>query len=219
MVEISTSLLSVPKDNIMKTIYNLEVAKTNYFHIDVMDGKFVESFTNEIMEEYSGYVKSVSTIPLDVHLMVEDVKKYIDIYLNYEPNIITFHIEAVKDINEALELINYIKSNNCRAGIAVNPDTDITKIYELLPYVHMALVMTVVPGKGGQELIQKTIEKIETLRKYVEDNNIDVFIEADGGIKLENCDSVKDAGVDILVSGTGIIKQENYAETIKKMKN
>lgn len=219
MVEISTSLLSVPKDNIMKTIYNLEVAKTNYFHIDVMDGKFVESFTNEIMEEYSGYVKSVSTIPLDVHLMVEDVKKYIDIYLNYEPNIITFHIEAVKDINEALELINYIKSNNCRAGIAVNPDTDITKIYELLPYVHMALVMTVVPGKGGQELIQKTIEKIETLRKYVEDNNIDVFIEADGGIKLENCDIVKDAGVDILVSGTGIIKQENYEETIKKMKN
>lgn len=219
MVEISTSLLSVPKDNIMKTIYNLEVAKTNYFHIDVMDGKFVESFTNEIMEEYSGYVKSVSTIPLDVHLMVEDVKKYIDIYLNYEPNIITFHIEAVKDINEALELINYIKSNNCRAGIAVNPDTDITKIYELLPYVHMALVMTVVPGKGGQELIQKTIEKIETLRKYVEDNNIDVFIEADGGIKLENCDIVKDAGVDILVSGTGIIKQENYEETINKMKN
>ena len=219
MVEISTSLLSVPKDNIMKTIYNLEVAKTNYFHIDVMDGKFVESFTNEIMDEYSGYVKSVSTIPLDVHLMVEDVKKYIDIYLNYEPNIITFHIEAVKDINEALELINYIKSNNCRAGIAVNPDTDITKIYELLPYVHMALVMTVVPGKGGQELIQKTIEKIETLRKYVEDNNIDVFIEADGGIKLENCDIVKDAGVDILVSGTGIIKQENYEETIKKMKN
>ena len=83
----------------------------------------------------------------------------------------------------------------------------------------MALVMTVVPGKGGQELIQKTIEKIETLRKYVEDNNIDVFIEADGGIKLENCDIVKDAGVDILVSGTGIIKQENYEETIKKMKN
>ena len=219
MVEISTSLLSAQKDNIMKTIYNLEVAKTNYFHIDVMDGKFVESFTNEIMEEYSGYVKSVSTIPLDVHLMVEDVKKYIDIYLNYEPNIITFHIEAVKDKNEALELINYIKSNNCRAGIAVNPNTEITKICNLLPYVHTVLVMTVVPGKGGQDLIENTINKIKALRKYVDENNIDVFIEADGGIKLENCDVVKDSGADILVSGTGIIKQENYADVIKKMKN
>lgn len=219
MVEISTSLLSVPKDNIMKTIYNLEVAKTNFFHIDVMDGKFVESFTNEIMEEYSGYVKSVSTIPLDVHLMVNDVKKYVDTYLNYEPNIITFHIEAVKNIDEAMELINYIKSNNCKVGIAVNPDTDVKKIYKLLPYVHLALVMTVVPGKGGQELIPQTINKIKELRSYVSDNDLGVFIEADGGIKLENCDTVKDAGADILVSGTGIVKEENYEETIRKMKD
>jgi len=219
MVEISTSLLSVEKDNIMKTIYNLEVAKTSYFHIDVMDGKFVDSFTNQIMEEYSGYVKSVSTIPLDVHLMVKDVKKYIDTYLNYNPNIITFHIEAVKNTDEALELINYIKSNNCRAGIAINPDTDLNKIYKLLPYVHMALIMTVVPGKGGQELIENTLQKIKALREYVDNNKIDLYIEADGGIKLENCDRVKDSGADILVSGTGIIKQENYEDVIKKMKN
>lgn len=219
MVEISTSLLSVQKDNIMKTIYNLEVAKTNFFHIDVMDGKFVESFTNEIMEEYSGYVKSVSTIPLDVHLMVNDVKKYVDTYLNYEPNIITFHIEAVKNIDEAMELINYIKASNCKVGIAVNPNTDVKKIYKLLPYVHLALVMTVVPGKGGQELIPQTIDKIKELRAYVDDNDLGVFIEADGGIKLENCDSIKNAGADILVSGTGIIKEENYEETIRKMKD
>lgn len=115
MVEVSTSILSVQKDNIVKTIYNLEVAKTDYFHIDVMDGKFVESFTSEIMEEYSGYIKSISNIPLDVHLMVKDVKNYIDKYLNYEPNIITFQIEAVKNEDEAMELIKYIKSNNCKA--------------------------------------------------------------------------------------------------------
>lgn len=218
MVELSTSLLSVEKDKIMKTIYNLEVAKTDYFHIDVMDGKFVESFTNEIMEEYCGYIKAVATIPLDVHLMVEDVKKYVDIYLNYEPNIITFHIEAVKNIEEAIQLIKYIKANNCKVGIAVNPETDISKIYELLPFVNSALIMTVVPGKGGQTLITSTIDKIKILKDYLEKNKIDIFIEADGGIKLDNCQTVKDAGADILVSGTGIIKQENYEETIKNMK-
>ena len=112
MVEVSTSILTVEKKNIMKTIYNLEVGKTDYFHIDVMDGKFVEAFTSSIMEEYCGYVKSVSTIPLDVHLMVKDVKKYVDIYSIYEPSIITFHVEAVKNDEELMELINYIKEND-----------------------------------------------------------------------------------------------------------
>ena len=218
MVEISTSILSQDKQNIMKTIYNLEVAGTNYFHIDVMDGKFVESFTNEIMEEYCGYIKSVSSIPLDVHLMVENVKRYIDIYLNFEPNIITFHIEAVKDKNEALSLINYIKSNNCRVGIAINPDTDVKKIYDLLPYVHLVLVMTVIPGKGGQSLIESTLKKIDMLKKYINTSCLDVFIEADGGIKIENSEAVKEAGADIIVSGTGILNHENFSYAIGELK-
>lgn len=218
MVEISTSVLTVPKDKIIKTIYDLEVAKTDYFHIDVMDGKFVESFTNEIMEEYCGYIKSISNIPLDVHLMVKDVKKYIDMYLNYEPNIITFHIEAVKNKNEALELIKYIKSNNCKVGIAIKPSTNIKEIYEILKHIHMVTVMTVEPGKGGQKLIDKTIEKIKKLKDYINDNNIDIDIEADGGIKIENIKTVKNAGANIIVSGSGIVNSENYADVINKMK-
>ena len=95
--------------------------------------------------------------------MVKDVKKYIDIYLNYEPNIITFHIEAVKNEKQAIELINYIKSNNCKVGIAINPNTDISKIYNLLKYIHMVTIMTVEPGKGGQALIPETLNKIEKL--------------------------------------------------------
>lgn len=218
MVNISTSLLSVQKDKVVKTIYNLEVAKTDYFHIDVMDGIFVESFTNEIMEEYSGYIKSISNVPLDVHLMVKDVKKYIDTYLNYEPNVITFHIEAVKDKEEAIELIKYINSNNCKAGIAVSPDTDISKVYDLLDYVHMVLVMTVVPGKGGQKLIEGTIDKIKILKAYIDENGYEVDIEADGGIYVENANLLKDAGVDIIVSGNGIISSEDYADVISKLK-
>lgn len=219
MVEVSTSVLTVEKEKIMQTIYNLEVGKTDYFHIDVMDGKFVKSFTSEIMEEYCGYMKSVSTLPLDVHLMVEDVKKYVDIYLNYEPNIITFHIEAVKNEAEALEIIDYIKSNNCKVGIAVNPATDIKKVYNLLDKVHMILVMTVVPGEGGQPLLEDTLSKISNLKKYMEENDIEIDIEADGGIKLDNVEKVKDAGANIIVSGTGIVKQEDYGSTISAMKN
>ena len=218
MVEISTSVLTVPKDKIIKTIYNLEVAKTDYFHIDVMDGKFVENFTNEIMQEYCGYMKSISNIPLDVHLMVTDIKKYIDIYLNYEPNIITFHIEAVKNKDEAIELIKYIKSNNCKVGIAVKHNTDISKIFDLLKHIHMVTIMTVEPGKGGQTLIEKTINKIKELKKYIEDNNIDIDIEADGGIKIENVNMVKNAGANIIVSGSGIVSSNNYKEAIDKMK-
>lgn len=219
MVEISTSLLSVEKDKIVKTIYNLEVAKTDYFHIDVMDGKFVESFTNEIMEEYCGYIKSISTVPLDVHLMVENVREYIDKYLNYEPNSITFHVEAIKDKQETLELIKYVKENGCKVGIAINPDTDISEIFEYLNQVHLAIVMTVVPGKGGQDLIESTVEKIKVLKKYVDENNLDVDIEADGGINVQNAQSIKEAGSNIIVSGSGIIKSEDFKKTIELLKS
>jgi len=219
MVEISTSVLTVEKEKIMRTIYDLEVAKTDYFHIDVMDGKFVEAFTSSIMEEYCGYMKSVSTLPLDVHLMVEDIKKYVDIYLNYEPNIITFHIEAVKSEEDAVEIINYIKSNNCKVGIAVNPATDIKKVYNLLDKVHMVLVMTVVPGEGGQPLIEDTLTKIADLKKYIEERDLDIDIEADGGIKLNNVEKVKSAGANIIVSGTGIVKQDDFDSVIAAMKD
>lgn len=218
MVEVSTSILTVPKDNIVKTIYNLEIGKTDYFHIDVMDGKFVDSFTSEIMEEYCGYIKSISTIPLDIHLMVKDVKKYVDKFLIYEPNIITFHIEAIKKREDLIDLINYIKSNNCKVGIAINPDTNITKVLDVLNMVHMCLVMTVVPGKGGQSLIVNTIDKIKDIKSFIDKNNLDIDIEADGGIKLDNVVKLKEAGANILVSGTGILSSDNYGQIIKEMK-
>ena len=218
MVEIATSILTVPKDKIIKTIYNLETAKTDYFHIDVMDGLFVESFTNEIMEEYCKYIKSISNIPLDIHLMVKDVKNFVDSYLIFNPNIITFHYEACKNKEEVMNLINYIKEKGRRVGISVKPETDVKEILEFLPYVHVVLVMTVEPGKGGQELISSTIEKIKELNSYREEHKLDYEIEADGGIKVENSKKIIDAGADILVAGTAIINSKDYAETIKKLR-
>ena len=218
MVEISTSLLSVEKDKIIKTIYNLETAKIDYFHIDVMDGIFVENNTTEKMIEYCNYLNNITNIPLDIHLMVEDVKKYVDMFLPYNPNIITIHYESVIDKNELLNILDYIKLNNCKAGIAIKPDTDISEIYDILKNVHLVLVMTVEPGKSGQKLIEKTVDKIKKLLQYIKNSNLDVIIEADGGINMQNIKLLTEAGTEIVVSGKGIINTDNYKETIKNMK-
>lgn len=218
MVEISTSLLSVEKEKNVKVIYNLEVAHTDYYHIDVMDGVFVENDTTELMASHVEAIKQISNIPIDVHLMVQDVKKYVGEYLDIVPNIITFQYEALKDKEEVREIIKYIKENNVKVGIAIKPNTKLEEIYEFLPYIHMLLIMTVEPGKGGQALIPETLDKIRTLKSYIENNSLEVDIEADGGIKLENIKEVKEAGVDIAVVGTGIIKTADYKETIRKLK-
>ena len=217
-MEVATSILNVKKENCIQTFYNLETAGTDYFHIDVMDGKFVENNTVELMTEYAEYLNSITNIPLDVHLMVEDVMPFIKSFLIFEPRNITIHYEAGKEEKELLEWITYIKENNCKAGISIKPNTEVEKIYEILPYVHTVLVMTVEPGKGGQELIPGTINKIRKLKEYIEENNLEVDIEADGGINLENIKQLKEAGCNIVVAGTCIINSENYKETIEKLK-
>ncbi len=219
MVEISTSILSVKEAESIKKFYDLEVAHTDYFHIDVMDGKFVANNTSQLMKEYVNQIKQISNIPLDVHLMVTNVREYLEEYIPVNPNIITFHYEAVKNSEEIMSLINYIKENNIKVGLSVKPDTKIEEIYEFLPYIHMVLVMTVEPGKGGQKLIEETLNKIKQLKQYIQKNNIELDIEADGGINLETIKKVKEAGIDIAVVGSGIINTENYKETIKQLKN
>ena len=218
MVEISTSLLSVEKENVIKTIYNLETAGTNYIHIDVMDGIFVKNNTNSIMNEYCEYINNISNLPLDVHLMVQDVEAYIKNYIIYNPNIITFHYEAVEDEQQIINLINFVKQNNCKIGISIKPDTDVAKIYKLLPYIHLVLVMTVEPGEGGQELVKSTIEKVKQLKEYIDKNNLEIDIEVDGGITVNNIETLKQAGANIIVSGSEIIKSSDYKAIIQELK-
>ena len=218
MVEISTSLLSAKKEEIVDTIYDLEKAKTDYFHIDVMDGEFVKNKTHDTMLEYCEYLYHISKVPLYVHLMVKDVKNYVDSYLIFNPNIITFHYEACKDKDEVMSVIKYIKEKGRRVGISIKPNTKIEDIYEFLPYVHLVLIMTVEPGEGGQSIIPETIDKIINLKEYRENKKLDFDIEADGGIKVENSSLVSDAGSDILVVGTAILESEDYADTIRKLK-
>jgi len=136
----------------------------------------------------------------------------------YEPNIITFHLEAMKDEDDTIEMIKYIKQYDCRVGISIKPNTDLSKILDLLPYVHMVLIMTVEPGEGRQGFIPETLEKVRELKKYLDQNDLSIDIEADGGINLNTADMVKEAGANMLVVGTAIINAENRIEIISKLK-
>lgn len=218
MIEVSTSFLNIIKGKESEIIFGLEKAKTDYFHIDAADGEFVEKDNYQYILELSSYIRRISNLPLDVHLMVSDVKKGIEDFSSVEPNIITFHLEACKNDEEVFECINLIKQNNSKVGISIKPNTPIEEVYKFLPYIHTCLVMTVEPGKGGQTLLSEMVDKIATLKKYVDENNLEIDIEADGGINLKTCEAVKDAGANILVAGTAIIMAKDYKQIIDELK-
>ena len=218
MAEISASILTVDKEDAISVFYNLETAKIDYFHIDVMDGKFVEKDNVELMKDYALTISHISNIGLDVHIMVEDVEFFIDEYLDLEPDSITFHIEATKDEERTLNAIDEIKRAGSKVGISISPATPVEEIIPYLDKVHKVLVMTVVPGKGGQKLIPETLDKVRTIKDYIEKNNIDIDIEVDGGINDTTCEDAKEAGANILVVGSYLVSSDNYKETILKLK-
>lgn len=218
MIEISASVLKVEKENATRMFYNLETAKINYFHIDAMDGKVVENNNLELMKDYALTISHISNLGLDVHLMVEDVEEIVDEYLMLEPEIITFHIEATKDEERTKNIIREIKSNGTRVGIAVNPNTSIEEIKPYLNSIHMVLIMTVIPGKGGQKLIKETLEKVKELKKYINENNIDIDIEVDGGINDKTAFDAVNSGANILVAGNYLTSAENINEAVQKLK-
>ena len=218
MSEVAVSVLSVDKENATHTFYNLETARPEYFHIDVMDGKFVENNNLELMKDYATTISHISNIPLDVHLMVENVEEVADEYIDLAPDRVTFHIEALKDKDRIFNFIQELKENNIKVGIAISPETQIEELKPYLKYIHMVLVMTVVPGKGGQKIIPETLEKIRSLKKYLEENSIDIDIEADGGINGETSEDVREAGADILVSGFYVVSAENKRAAVEKIR-
>lgn len=218
MAEVSISTLDVKEENAVNIFYNVETAKIDYFHIDAMDGKFVEKNNLEQMKDYALKIHTICMTPLDVHLMVENPREVIDDFLDQEPDRITFHLEVCRDKDDALSIIRYLIENGVKVGIAVSPDTDIEKLYEYLPYVHMVLIMTVIPGKGGQALIPETLEKVRKLKEYCDKNDLEIDIEVDGGINDITGRKAKDAGANILVAGSYIWKAENYKDAVSKLK-
>lgn len=207
-MEISGSILSIKEKTkqIVKDFYNSGI---DYIHIDVMDGLFV---TNKSLEMIETKELTNQNQKLDVHLMVEDVKKYIDDYVKLNPEYITFHLEATNDI---LPLINLIKENNIKVGLSIKPNTDINLIVPHLKYLDLVLIMSVEPGKGGQEFIPSTLDRINFFYNYRNENNLNFKIEVDGGI---NDTTIKLLDkIDIAVVGS-FITNGNYKDQVLKLK-
>jgi ribulose-phosphate 3-epimerase len=209
-MKVSTSILSV-KDNLKEAIDNLNNTSTDYIHLDIMDGVFVENTTWTADTLRSVLINN--TKPLDVHLMVRDVKSYVDSFATLNPEYITFHYEAIDDIDS---MINYIKSLGIKVGISIKPNTKIEEIYNYLPKVDLVLVMSVNPGMGGQEFILGTQIKVNGLKEYKLNNDLNYLISVDGGINGDTVKLIRNA--DIAVSGSFITKN-NYEESINKLKN
>lgn len=185
-MKLSSSFLMVQGDD--EKIKEMD-KYTDYMHYDVMDGIFTDNKTISLVDKEINSKK-------DIHLMVEDVKKYVDTYSKISPDYITFHLEVLKD-----DYIDYIKSKNIKVGLAINPNTDIKKIIPYLDKIDLVLVMSVMPGKGGQKFIDVS-DRIEFLNNYREKNNLNFIIEVDGGINLSTINKVKKA--DMVVVGSFI---------------
>lgn len=206
-MKISGSFLTIQDDQNKITKLN-EV--TDYMHFDVMDGKFTPRPTlpfKEIIDKTTSV-----TNPKDIHLMVIDIKKYVDEVIKVKPEYITFHIEATSDSED---IIKYIKNKNVKVGLALNPETETQTIYKYLNQVDLVLVMSVHPGAGGQKFIDIT-SKIKDLKKYRETNNLNYIIEIDGGINDETIKKVKDA--DLVVVGSYITNHDNFETQVNNLR-
>ena len=204
IIKISPSILSADFSKLGEEIQNLEKAEADLIHIDVMDGHFVPNIT--IGPEVISKLRKYTSLPFDVHLMISPVDNFIKNFADAGADIITIHPEATKDI---INSIKKIKSHNKKAGISLNPETSVDKVLPVLNSIDLVLIMSVNPGFGGQKFMQETLEKVKILRKEIDNKKLKVQIEIDGGINFENAKKAIKAGVDILVSGTTIFKENN----------
>ena len=203
-IQISPSILSADFSNLEKDIKKLETAGADMIHVDVMDGHFVPNIT--IGPPVIKALRSKTSLPFDVHLMIDPAHKYIKDFANAGADIITIHPEATPNLQES---IDEIKSFKKKVGVSLNPDTKIDIIGDYLDKVDLILIMSVYPGFGGQKFIPDVLEKIKSLKDLKDKKKLNFDIEVDGGINFSNFKSVIDAGANVLVSGTTIFKENN----------
>jgi len=215
-VKISPSILSADFGKLGVEISELEKAGADLIHVDVMDGHFVPNIT--IGPEVIKDLKKHTSLPFDVHLMISPVHKYIKNFAEAGADIITIHPESTDNL---IETINEIKKFGKKAGVSLNPKTTIEKVLPVLSLIDLVLIMSVNPGFGGQKFIKETLEKVKLLRKEIDQKKLAVEIEIDGGINFDNAKIAKKAGVDILVSGTAIFKNNegNIKKNIEILRN
>ena len=203
-IKISPSILSADFSKLGIEIQNLEKAEADLIHIDVMDGHFVPNIT--IGPEVISKLRKYTKLPFDVHLMISPVDNFIQSFAEAGADIITIHPEATNDL---ISSIKKIKSYNKKTGVSLNPKTSVQKVIPILEMIDIVLVMSVEPGFGGQKFMEETLDKVKILRNEINSKKLKTEIEIDGGINFENAKLAKEAGVDILVSGTTIFKENN----------
>lgn len=213
-MKVAPSLLSCDFAKMGEEIVRVDQAGADMIHLDVMDGHFVPNLTigPAIIKALRPYTK----LPFDVHLMIEHPLDYIDAFADAGADIITFHLEASSDPDET---IRKIESRGVKPGVVIKPKTPAKAVFPYLDKVYMVLVMTVEPGFGGQKFMADMMPKVEAIKAEIEKRNLNVLIEADGGIAADTAAVTAKAGVDVCVSGTGIFKAKDVAEAVKILKN
>lgn len=213
MIKLAPSILSADFARLLEDVKKVEKAGCEYLHIDVMDGHFVPNITlgPAIVKSLRKDVNMV----FDTHLMIENPDNYIKDFVDAGSDIIVVHVEACRHLHRTIQ---NIKSYNVKAGVALNPATPIESIKHILQDVDMVLIMTVNPGFGGQSFIENTIDKIKELKKIIDEKNLKVDIQVDGGIKPSNIHKVVEAGANIIVAGSAIFNSEDIEETVMLMR-
>lgn len=212
---IAPSLLAANFTNLDSELNKLKDANIKYLHYDVMDGHFVPniSFGMPVLKSIAHTTKLFN----DVHIMIDDPLTYGPQFVKAGADLVTFHYEAIKE-EQVEKVINIIKDCGAKVGLSIKPKTSVDKIIKYLDKIDLVLVMSVEPGFGGQSFIENSLDKIKELRKYIDENKLNVLIEVDGGINEETASKSRLAGVDVLVAGSYLFNKTNTKERISKLK-
>ncbi len=213
MVQIAPSILAADFAHLADEIAKVEAAGADLLHVDVMDGRFVPNLT--IGPLVVRALKNVTRLPLDVHLMVQDPDPLLAAFVEAGSDNLTVHVEVCPHLHRTIQTI---KKTGVEASVVLNPATPLESVHEILPELSMVLLMSVNPGFGGQSFISATLPKIHALKQLITGRHLDVRIQVDGGVKPENAQSIREAGADILVAGTAIFGQQDYAGAIRALR-